>query len=662
MGEDFIKTENQRRINEQNKPYDPITGLGSDTCERKPFYCKGITDGTYMIPEHCFDEPVINKMNNAGSVKKFLHGIGAPYTRENKALAIQEYCKARSKHDFEFWAASFCTIADLLSAQDIKFILNPAQRYFLKRFYTEWYAGRPVSFVITKNRQNGFSTEIEMLFGWIQLVVIGQWNSVICAHIENTTKIIRGMYTKMIKNYPAWMLNSDTQPSLLPYEGSQKTKIIKQTGARISVGSAEKPDAIVGDKISLCHFSEVGLYKTTEGKTPEQLIQSIVSGVQLAAHTCIIYESTARGVGNFFHDLWIRSTNGESGTIPIFIPWFRNYAYQSPIKDYDKFIASLTEEEMTLFEMGATLEGLKWRRGKIKAYKDVWRFKQDFPATADEAFLSTGRRFYPIQDTARLRRGCMKPKFVGDIYAEKNYGADAMKNIKFKAEEGGALKVWFMPDSERYNNRYVTVVDIGGGSEQADRSVICVIDRKDMAKGGLPIVVAEWCGHIDHDLLAWKSVMISEAYQHALLIIESNTLETEQTEGDHFEFILDEIADTYDNLFCRTPADKIREGLPPTWGFHTNKKSKQMVCDHQKKALRENMYIETCSEAVDEHDTLEVKKNGSLGAIDGKHDDRHITRAIGIWACYQYMDLPRKYEPNPTRGRISAKRTGMSSF
>ena len=67
-----------------------------------------------------------------------------------------------------------------------------------------------------------------------------------------------------------------------------------------------------------------------------------------------------------------------------------------------------------------------------------------------------------------------------------------------------------------------------------------------------------------------------------------------------------------------------------------------MVCDHQKKVLRENMYIETCAEACDEHDFMEVKSNGSLGAVDGQHDDRHITRAIGIWVCYDYLNAPRR--------------------
>lgn len=174
--------------------------------------------------------------------------------------------------------------------------------------------------------------------------------------------------------------------------------------------------------------------------------------------------------------------------------------------------------------------------------------------------------------------------------------------------------------------------------------------------------MAEWCGHIAHDQLAWKAVQLATVYQKALLVIESNTLEKERTEGDHFEFILDEIASEYSNLYSRTPSDKIAQGVPARYGFHTNRSTKPMVCDHQRKVLRENMYIETCSEAVDEHDWFEQKENGELGAIDGQHDDRHITRAIGIWVCYQELSYPRlirKLDPNAKR---KTAKVGLSSF
>ena len=87
-----------------------------------------------------------------------------------------------------------------------------------------------------------------------------------------------------------------------------------------------------------------------------------------------------------------------------------------------------------------------------------------------------------------------------------------------------------------------------------------------------------------------------------------------------------------------------------------------MVCDHQKKALRENMYIETCSDAVDEHDWMEIKKNGSIGAVEGQHDDRHITRAIGIWVCYDYLNTPRKVVPRSARAKAMTKVIGMTTI
>ena len=87
-----------------------------------------------------------------------------------------------------------------------------------------------------------------------------------------------------------------------------------------------------------------------------------------------------------------------------------------------------------------------------------------------------------------------------------------------------------------------------------------------------------------------------------------------------------------------------------------------MVCDHQKKVLRENMYIETCAEACDEHEFMEVKGNGSVGAVDGQHDDRHITRAIGVWICYDYLNAPRAYKKSENVAIRPQKRLNESNI
>jgi hypothetical protein len=182
-----------------------------------------------------------------------------------------------------------------------------------------------------------------------------------------------------------------------------------------------------------------------------------------------------------------------------------------------------------------------------------------------------------------------------------------------------------------------------------------------MVNGGVPIVVAEWCGHLPHYLIAWKAVMVASWYNDALLVVETNTLDTEQTEGDGGIFVLDEIANYYDNLYYRTTVEKIEQGFEPIWGWHTNRSTKPKICKHQQKVLAHNMYIETCREAADEHDYME-EKNGTYNAVEGQHDDRHITRAIGVYICYDPVYEPIKAMAYSEKRRLLTKVVGESTL
>jgi hypothetical protein len=195
-----------------------------------------------------------------------------------------------------------------------------------------------------------------------------------------------------------------------------------------------------------------------------------------------------------------------------------------------------------------------------------------------------------------------------------------------------------MPDSGQHlRDRYVVTVDVGGTSNKADYSCIVVADRAAMPDGGVPEIAACWHGHIEHDKLAWKAVEIARAYDNALLVIEANTLETEGTEGNNFEYILNEISGKYSNLYCRTSLQEVKQGRPRRWGFHTNSSTKPMVINFLIKALRDGLYIERCIETTYELDLYEYKENGKeMGAIEGNHDDRVMATAILVWICYNH--------------------------
>jgi len=667
---------NEERNLERQHAYNPITGEGCTSCERLPFSAVELGWIDYQVPFDCYQEKIFCDLRDCNfSIRTYLHRLHLRYTKVNLELVRQEIIKARCRHDFEFCAASFFYIKDKnpLNPKDILFTLNRGQRKLLRMIYDCDKYGKPVRIIIVKSRQIGFSTLIQLYMAWKQLFVLGAVNSVIVAHIENTARIIRGMYSKMLAKLPTWLLGKEKVVehfALTPFERGNKTLIVKGVGCRITIGSAEKPNNIVGDDILMAHFSEVGLYKATQGVKPEDLVQSIMGGISYAPNTMIFYESTARGVGNFFHSEWLRATSldpkEKSAFSPLFVAWYEADNDRLPIADYDQFIDEMTDYEHWLFSQGATLEGIAWYRNAMLQIKDIWRWKSERPSSAIEAFQTTGHRLYPQEDVERLRKGCRTPMFVGDVFADSDCGEKALEHIEFKERQDGALKIWFMPDhspERQCNDRYVIVVDIGGTSDHSDRSVICVFDRYDMTHGGVPIVVAEWCGHCPHYQLAWKAVQIATAYENGLLVIESNTLDTEQTEGGNSEFVLDEIALHYDNLYCRTPMDKISMGFEPKWGFQTNRSTKPMVCKHQQKALAKDMYIETCREACDEHDFMEIKSNGrAIGAIDGQHDDRHITRAIGVWICYDELNTPRQYKPISAKGLADMKVVGESTI
>ena len=634
-----ILEENRKRNELINAPYNPVTGYGSTSIERESVFIDGAPIEDMFLPVDLVKTPFVSMLSENG-IEGFMDDLGLDYTEENVEEVWKAFIRERIKFDFEYWAFSFIPIKAKGKPYDIQFLLNRAQRHLLKILEDMRLAGEPIEIILLKARQWGGSTLIQFYMLWIQLVHRNNWNSVICGDVEGQSRTVRGMVTKAINNYPEWLLNS--QIKFTPFEGSSKNRVIENTNCVISIGSAQKPDTLRSSDISMAHLTEVGLWKATKEKKPEDLIQSIIGSLYETDYSFLALESTAKGVGNYFHREYIAAEKGENNLKPVFVSWFMIDIYSKEIDDYPEFILSMDEKEQSLWDMGATLEAINWYRKKRKTMAE-WRLNSEYPSTALEAFQSTGRRIFRMEDVRKLEKTCYDPEFIGEIVGRADTGENSLKGMEF-IKGRGDLMVWKMPDEEKMRDRYIVVVDIGGSSDQADYSDITVFDRYFMTDGGVPEIVAEWHGHIDHDKVAWKAAQIATMYGEALLVIESNTLETEGTEGDNFEYILDEISESYTNLYSRTPIDQIKQGAPKRWGFHTNSSTKPMVIKHHVKAVRDGLYIERCQQAIFEHDTFELKDDGkTMGAVDGMHDDMLMTRAIGVWVCYHW-ELPRVIE------------------
>lgn len=668
-----ILKENDKRNADVYQKFDPINGIGS-IGERVEVRIDGFPLETQYIPVEMLSIPLVKLLISCGSIIKFLtEELEVEYSEEDRLKVIEQFVRLRCRYDFAFWAALYVYIKNKGGGDDVLFRLTRPQRKFVERLEKLRKANKPIRIVLLKARQWGGSTTSQLYMAWLQLIHKVGLNSLIIAHQGAGSDEIKDMFDRMIKAYPISMLYklgetyNENESKLVGVGLSGSIHRVPQRNCKIKIGTAERPDSCRGGDYNLVHLSEVGLWKTTDGKKPEDIVRSACSGILLKPYTMIVYESTANGTGNFFQREYDAAKRGTSQFEAMFVSWFDIEQYSLPFDNDDEkahFAIWLWKNKNNatpssaraesgkylwwLWEQGATLEAINWYVQERAKYNEHAPMASEYPSDDVEAFVHSGERVFDKYKVDEFRASCKPPKYIGDVYADGDSGKDALKNLRFAEDTQGLLWIWDLPeidDKEIVTNRYLTIVDIGGRSKKADWSVILVIDRLFMVDGDRPQVVAQWYGHIDMDILAWKAAQIAAFYDNSLLVIESNTLETHdkerQVDGDLSHFILNQIKDVYPNLYARKQSEEeIREGLPRKYGFHTNVATKPMIISTLIKVVREHLYIERDERCLDEYLVYEKKQNGAFGAIIGKHDDLLMTRAIGLHICFFEMDMP----------------------
>lgn len=657
-----IIAENTRRLAYVNAQYDPQKGTQyCNEMQRVPIRVEDAPFIDMNIPVEMENEPVVKLLQQEKSLAKACKRIWGAASETQQISLWRYFHKVRCKYDFEYWCCTQIRIKYKGKGKRDPFILNRAQRYYLTVLERLRKAGVPIYIILLKARQWGGSTMTQFYMMWIQKMHKMHWNSVIVGDVEKQSKVVLAMYEQACQEYDTF-IDEGVPTVLKPYGRTNDVRLLEDRGCTISIGSMQKPNKIRSEDISMAHLTEVGTWKETDGKSPEDVIQSIEGSILPGAYTMLVEESTAKGVGNYFHNTYTAAKAGDNNFTPVFIPWFMIDIYSKKIslfntsttdEEYREFIASMTEYEWSLWQFGATLEAINWYRTKSRGM-DEWRMKSEFPSTDIEAFQSTGRGYFKDEYLEECYQSCRQPKIVGEIVSSASSlnKTQYLQNLRIEPNSKGNLKVWADVDkSVDMHDRYVVCVDLGkGATDAADSTIACVFDRYWQQEGedGYPEVVAEWSGkESETDLLAWRIAQIAAYYNNALLVIESNTIDS--SKESRFRAVLDEIKDYYPNIYKRSIANKTDVGTTGgfRYGWNTNHQSKEEICADLGWALREGMYVERCREAVDEMKIFERKADGSLGNVEGKHnhDDRVITRALGVHFCYKKMPAPRVSKP-----------------
>jgi len=690
-----IIRENAKRNAAKKQDYDPISGL--NCCgERFALTVKDKHPGTFYFPVEMQYHPSILLLKKHGSVAGAVREV---FGRRNKVTEVQcdyfwlKVCEERIKYDFEFFAIAYETIIDKQTAEPIKFKLNRAQRRLLKIIMERIKEGKRINIQILKAKQMGFSTLVEMVFKWIQTIIKRNWNSFIIAQDLTAAQNIRVMYGDSVKEMP--QIDGE-KISLDSFERTTNIKLITQTGSRITVASADTPKATRSQNAKLVHFSEMAFYSTTEKNNPSLIEAAAISSMTDGPYTAIIRESTANGEGDYFHQQWLKAKEGKSAFYPFFAPWFEIPLYEIPFngsyyipeteftdKKGDRtkkgtvsdFIKTLNNYEINLWNnhTDCTLENLNWRRMRAAEMPGEWLMKQEYPSDDIEAFQSSGNPVFISEDLEALRKDCCMPAYVGVLQSkcsptlsitQPHRRKEILEDITFVNEpevydaitstdretriKRGVNKIWVwdLPHKEeKISNRYLVVFDPQKGtSDSADYGVIKVIDRYWMMYGEPQEVVAMFYGHIDKDITIWIATQIAKWYNNALLVVESNTYDSNIKEDDT-PFIFEIIKEHYDNIYARTEPEKIREGAPIQYGEHTNVSTKPAYIETYISIIREKGYVERDEETINEGRTFERKKNNKTGAKDGCHDDRIMATMIGLYISLNKMPLPAKIKP-----------------
>lgn len=279
----------------------------------------------------------------------------------------------------------------------VRLVLNPTQLHVHAAIERQRAETGRVRAIVLKARKQGVSTYYEAR-AFHRVTTSHGLRAKVIAHQADSTKEIFEMVRRFYTNLPEVVKPEVERNSLRELK-------FRQLDGFMSVSTAGSDDVGRGGTPHLLHASEFGVWRNAKDHRA-----GILESVADEPGTEIVIESTAKGVGTEFHEMWKDASAGRSEYLPIFIPWFMDPTYRRPAPGFER-----TDEESELariFQLDD--EQLAWRRSKIANLGSVWRFMQENPATPDEAFQSGNEHPYVPQEIARGALGRSVDPF-GDV-------------------------------------------------------------------------------------------------------------------------------------------------------------------------------------------------------------------------------------------------------
>lgn len=372
--------------------------------------------------------------------------------------------------------------------------MNWAQHELLDAVHERIEARRPIRIICLKARQLGVSTLIEGIM-FTFAMMMKRMRGLVVSHENDSAEHLLNITQHYWDSFVFHDLFTQK------YKGAKRLSWV-ETNSMIQIATAKNLGAGRSRTIQVLHASEVGFWDDAA-----TLMTGLGQAVPRIPLSMIALESTANGIGNYFHTQWEGATTGETDYIPLFFPWTRHPEYTAEALNMPHALpGKLSDEERILKRIGITDSQLVWRRYAVRndCQSDVLKFHQEYPTTPEEAFIATGTNVFALTHLNAVYQP-MTGK-VGRLVREG-------QRIRFQDDSTGPLRIFKEPSKNKDWGMYVVVGD-PTHTTRNDYACIQVLSRRTWEQ------VAVWRDRIDPVNFGDKIIEIAQYYNNAIAASE----------------------------------------------------------------------------------------------------------------------------------------------
>jgi Terminase RNaseH-like domain len=531
----------------------------------------------------------------------FLFGGGKLTTKSKSKKISRALRKVLSL--FPLFAKNFIYIVDN-AGEKVKFNLNDAQL----ELETLMEDNRFI--LVSKARQGGISTYAVAKALW-RTVTNENENILIVSYKSDSSKAL----FEKLKSMNDW-LPRDKYPDVFPnVVRDNRDELIFDNGSKVSCLVASNKSIGRGSTYSWIHMSEFAFYDRQE----MQLL-SAEQALAKGENSRLTIETTSNGVSNLFYKMTMAAMKGESKYKLMFIPFYHPLYKKQFAYEYDEAetwykennkgkrlsMADLEPDEKVLYDKGANLRQLMWRRYKLLDMT-LQEFQQEYPSNILESFISTGNSVFDQSIVLNRFNHVIEPYKKNEIINE-------VPELLYKYINRG-LKVFHLP---KRNVRYFGGVDSSSGGGN-DFSTISIFDEEGQQ------VLSFYHNRVPVYEFAEIINCIGRWYNYTFFAVERNSYGLPVLERLRKDY-------EYLNLYKQKLFDQRTGKKKMQLGFTTSASTKSILISDFKEAFEKGFINIECKETLQQMQLFIENPNGSLGNRkgEGNHDDLVISSALAI--------------------------------